>query len=804
VRLAAQMEALVRGRRMVDIARSGSVTGLDSLRVFADPEDPARFRLDVRFIKAASGVSKDRVLANLRRDSFRVVGPDRELAVESIERHREIFRVWIRQARRTDEPDLLNPLYTLELAGVPDVDPFFVKLSFRLNQDLQNTDCLICAEPALESIELPYIDYLARDYASFRRLILDLMSQWSPAWRERSPADLGVVLVEIMAYAGDYLSYYQDAAATEAWLGSARERISVRRHARLLDYRLHDGCNSRVWVQVAVSDATSLSRGSRFLSGVARPKILPGELEGLSSDPQVRVFESMHDVQLHPKQNRMRIYTWRAREFVLRKGATRATLVGEHSHLRAGDAIVFETVCVVQDGCEINGEPYLIDVPSEQRHIVRLSKHPLTGVDVLYNEKMTEIEWYSEDALPFDMPVHEAQEGIVDPEPVTVARGNMVLCDSGWTLSGERLPKPSAPKAYRPPLEYKRLTFAVPYDPQSATSASQALQQESKDALARCTVWEFPPYGIGNSQRWEVRPDLLHSGQFERHFVLEIDSHGTPVLRFGDGSYGRAPAAGAHMTADYRLGNGPAGNVGPDTITTIVTYNTHIQSVRNPRAAEGGTVPETLDHARLFAPKAHSRKERCVTEDDYRFIAKRHAQVKNVALSSRPTGSWNADFLYVQREGGLFADRVFLESLRNFLQPFRLLGRTLCVRSPDFAPLDIVLRVILAERQPAAIAQHSLNAQFSNRILPDGKQGFFHPDNFTFGKKLLLKHLIAAAEAVSGVASAQAVRFERWDNHRNGLDDGVIEAGKTEILRLDNDPAAPQRGQIQFKLQGGQ
>ena len=74
----------------------------------------------------------------------------------------------------------------------------------------------------------------------------------SPDWVERNPADLGIMLVELLAYLGDHLSYYQDAIATEAYLGTARQRVSVRRHARLLDYAMHDGCNARVWVQVRI------------------------------------------------------------------------------------------------------------------------------------------------------------------------------------------------------------------------------------------------------------------------------------------------------------------------------------------------------------------------------------------------------------------------------------------------------------------------------------------------------------------------------------------------------------------------
>ena len=62
-----------------------------------------------------------------------------------------------------------------------------------------------------------------------------------------------MTLVELMAYSADYLSYYQDAVATEAYLGTARRRTSVRRHAKLLDYPMHDGGNARAWVTLQVS-----------------------------------------------------------------------------------------------------------------------------------------------------------------------------------------------------------------------------------------------------------------------------------------------------------------------------------------------------------------------------------------------------------------------------------------------------------------------------------------------------------------------------------------------------------------------
>ena len=42
-----------------------------------------------------------------------------------------------------------------------------------------------------EPLAVPDIDYLAKDYASFRRLMLDRMAVLMPQWKERNTADLG-------------------------------------------------------------------------------------------------------------------------------------------------------------------------------------------------------------------------------------------------------------------------------------------------------------------------------------------------------------------------------------------------------------------------------------------------------------------------------------------------------------------------------------------------------------------------------------------------------------------------------------
>ena len=57
--------------------------------------------------------------------------------------------------------------------------------------------------PAAGYAPQPDINYLAKDYASFRQLILDRLALIMPDWQETHVPDIGIMLVELLAYAGD-------------------------------------------------------------------------------------------------------------------------------------------------------------------------------------------------------------------------------------------------------------------------------------------------------------------------------------------------------------------------------------------------------------------------------------------------------------------------------------------------------------------------------------------------------------------------------------------------------------------------
>ena len=111
-----------------------------------------------------------------------------------------------------------------------------IDFSFKVSLRSGTLDCLPvqnCPPATTTPID---ISYLAKDFKSFLGLMQDRMAAILPTWQETHPADLGQMLLEMIAFLGDYLSYQQDAVATEAYLSTARLRTSVRRHVRLIDY----------------------------------------------------------------------------------------------------------------------------------------------------------------------------------------------------------------------------------------------------------------------------------------------------------------------------------------------------------------------------------------------------------------------------------------------------------------------------------------------------------------------------------------------------------------------------------------
>jgi hypothetical protein len=804
-------------------------------------------------IKIEGGVR----ISNIRVDQ--VVYPDPEKPGAKPEEKNKLT-IWVKEDGSQSEGVGDFSTYTLSLVNVNNVDPLLSKIdfSFKINcpRDFDCKTDIICQT---EGQDEPQIDYQSKDYASFRRLMLDRLAITMPGWKERNPADLGIAIIEVLAYAADHLSYYQDAVATEAYLGTARRRASVRRHARLLDYPMHDGCNSRVWIAIDLDansyfDGKNLHGPGRLNSGdIQKPPALgaaplwplgerPGDafltrVDGMPLDKSLnqvqfeeaiskgaQVFEILHDLTLRSARSRMDFYTWGEDQFCLPRGATSASLSNKgknikEGHLGPGDVLIF-----VEVKGPTTGDPN--DADRSHRHVVRL-----TGVDfnsdLLLGEDIIEIQWDGEDALPFTLCVSNVALSTSDAVTgISVAIGNVALADHGHTVL-EILESPPTQGHNYPRLQFgplaqqgharNRLGRQVPgsdhrpatFDP--SAPAGNAMLWQMRDSLPAVKLAD-----LGRGQLWLPQRDLLGNDRFALDFVAETEEDGSSSLRFGDNICGMRLRG--ELTAIYRIGNGREGNIGAGSIAHVFLYPLRVdgdrppQNIRvcNPLPARGGQDPEPIDQVRLYAPQAFRKQERAVNENDYSEVAQRHPDVQRAIATRRWTGSWHTMFITVDRKGGQPIDRDFEDELITFLEGFGLAGMDLEIVEPLFVPLEILLTICVTQGYFQSDIEEALLEAFSSKVLADGRPGFFHPDNFTFNQDLYLSRVISLAMEVPGVKWVDASNngtnlFQRQDQPSRGeIISGVIEMGLMEILRLDNDPSNPENGRIRFSMVGGQ
>lgn len=807
--------------------------------------------------------------------------------------------------------------------GVPldGFDPRYASVEFSFKASCpSDLDCR--TEPSCPPAAgpAPEISYLAKDYASFRQLILDRLALTMPGWRERHVPDVGVMLVELLAYAGDQLSYYQDAVATEAYLDTARQRISVRRHARLVDYLMHEGCNARAWVTIGSTvDVPAIPAGNLYFStgfpgapasGVLAPEDLAKARPGSTVIFEPLVADPDATIDIIAAHSEIRFYSWGDCACCLPKGTTAATLVdswitdkpkgkgrgkdkaqdagqdegqaqppsgeppGTHRALRlkAGDVLILEEVIGPKTGNPADADP-------THRQAVRLTK-VTPAIDPLYHpfgeaygQPVVEIEWCPEDALAFPLclsarmppPECDCRDGI------SVARGNVVLVHNSAAQEEElgtvgALPavpacatdcEPAetrlAPRAFRPRLSERPLTFSEPLS--DCGCASRAILQDPRRALPwiHLTGSSTPPEGmdaasfVAEAAGWSAKRDLLASGPDDRDFVAEMDDDGTAWIRFGKGGEGLTPAAGTRFDARYGLGNGPAGNVGAETIRLIVFRQTldagGTLRVRNPLAAAGGTPPEPVAEVKMFAPRAfRAVRERAITADDYAALAADDAR----RLAGRPrllqgllgveyvpgpddpplhaepddprsiieeepgeemwsgaggcgspfrrlqgtraalawNGSWYEADVAIDPLGSETADARTVGEIGVYLEPFRRVGHDLRVRGARYVPIDLALEVCVRPHMPRGDVQARLRDVFSDRVLADGSRGFFHPDTLSFGAGLMLSRIVAAAQGVAGVIEVQPIRLARYRLGRPAADGSVRELPPEGVLRL--------------------
>lgn len=838
-------------------------------------------------------------------------GRTRAIEVERVEVEPQGV-VWVTLANRGDRATytlrLLTPGAEQPPAGM---DPLLSAADFSFVVDGPvDADVLPLPASYPERRDEPAANYLAKDYAAFQLLIYDRLSQTLPDWEQRHVPDLMVTLVELLAYAGDYLSYAQDAVATEAYLSTALHRTSVRRHARLVDYRMHEGCNARAWVCVEVSRNITFYHPPAFIPGLpsAAPVANAQELQTAAAGGAA-IFAAMFTraVELKSARNTIELYSWGGAVRAMAEGATTATLIdpGGGLDLSAGDVLLFETV----DDSTSGGQPSVWRADSDARptsHAVRLTYVRRTD-DLVTGSQLLEVGWSTADALPREFPLRSTGGNWR-----TVARGNVILADHGHLVREELVLHASAHNGTPSPLRLSQsnVTHAAPFpDPAAAAhfqaalvtggaagsadrasplpprragrdeaarrdhvrrlllaqarqgyelpdaareriaswigtqemarsgldqplgSATSALRQDLAGALPvielievsaatgpedfqRGTMDERPTAESGGAVKWSVRRDLLDSAPTDRHFVAEADDQGVIWLRFGNDELGARPSSTSRFLASYRVGNGPAGNVGAGQIRTLVARDaedagaaTAVMRVWNPLPATAGLAPEPVEDVKLYAPNAYRRRlERAVTADDYAQLARQVPGVADASARVVDVGGFSTVVVAVRfNPHQIIADRQadILDDVRDDLTRLRRIGHAVQVIPARQVPLEVTLDVELEPHRLRGAVEADLLDVLGSHRRAGGQLGFFHPRRLGLGQSLYSSELLAAAQEVAGVRSVQVTGLRRLDRAAPDGVPAVLALRPHEVPLLENDSRHPSHGHLVLNIRGG-
>jgi uncharacterized phage protein gp47/JayE len=687
---------------------------------------------------------------------------------------------------RVDAPGDFST-YTLRLESQPAIlDPAYDHVAFSFKAGCPSRiDCEDKLARILPDGDLPPIDYLAKDFDSFRRALSDFSVLRYPAWQERSEADFGVMFLEALASVADDLSYQQDRIAAEAWLETATQRRSLVQLARLVDYepRVATTATTMLQFQMAVGGA-----------------ILPGVVVGaLAPDGSLVEFETGTGLLDHtaytvdPAWNEIEAYWLDDKERCLPAGATEMQIIRPAVPFAAGDSLL------VEERSESPADP-------PQRAIVQLDRAAVDELDPLFGPAggtlLARIHWRSEDALPFGLDLAR-----------TVVRGNLVPATHGrrhedrfvTTADWSPVPGPVRAVVRTGPNGLPRFLHTLRHS--RLAWLAQAVPDE--DPLPEVTVAE------SGSDRWYFRRRLLAETAFDQVFTIEparytplpggtgayeYDGDDGDTLRFGDGIRGAIPADGSSFVVTYRVGGGERGNVAADTLTRVDAVTQAvlgIAGVSNPRPATGGRDEEPAEQVRELAPHAfRAVQQRAVRPEDYDLaVARTLPWVQRAGTRFRYTGSWLSIFTAVDpRESESLSGGQAVE-LAELLDRYRMAGYEAYGLAPRYASLDISIKVCARSEAFRGDVEAGVLAALHE---------FFQPDRFTFGVPLERSALEAAVQDVPGIDGVTDLLYRRR-GHTSGfvtmLD--TVEVAVDEIVRADNDPSRPDAGSFRVEVGGG-
>lgn len=745
-------------------------------------------------------------------------------------------------------------LYRLTL-NFEQLDRFFNSSIFSFKQACPTgLDCSIETECPAEAIKNVNVDYLARDFWSYRSSLIDFASQYYPEWEEKIEADQAMMILEVMAALGDEFAYTQDRHAMEAYLSTATQTQNVINHARLVDYEVGRGQPATTTVIVGAIGSPQYTR-IRNDSSSLEPDTVYAVKESIGTIP----FQLIERNWLHPRWNQAQVHMPDPGEPCLEIGATEAYLkLSPPVDSELPPDVAFSSAedfwvgrrMILRSGVDIPDEPkrsWMVVITEVEPYEDPLILDPDTGLPTV----LTRVAWSKGDALPFQMPYSSAYAylncvdviaGQTVKEYFRIGSTQTITEKYSSTLNDFELAQladlPPAVERLGACVEHRGLILRYGLVDSLSEGIAWSASKQGQISEPLISITEVEPDAsnperlqyqpFSGSLNWQYVDSVLNAHSESAIYTVEhgywgeikryqkpsgdvvhydyVSNEGFSV-RFGDGTFGRLPNEGAILQVTYLTAPGTNANLSSDSITFLASPTDdsismdYAEWVTNPFSINSATEAESIESIIGNAPEAYKHLPlRAVKLEDYQEILERDKRVQKARATSRWTGSWATDFVSVDPLDTTFMSEELRNDINDTLDCIRQAGKAVCHKPATYLPVDLKVEVCAKSEFQNAKVIRAIQSALTDR---NNVNAFFHPNNFSFGDPLIRSQLEAAIQSVDGVKGIEKIQIRKRGERNFKTFDASLYVAAHEIIQINNNPEHPETGHVSINAHGG-
>jgi len=414
--------------------------------------------------------------------------------------------------------------------------------------------------------QLPPVSLVARDFNTIRdALIGHVQTFFGDDQDDFLESNLGIMILEMVAFIGDNISFYIDRSSNEAFLPTAQSRRNVLNLVKLVGFVPRTATPALVPLQAlfqAVQAATTtINAGTQV------------------TDPNGTIYEILQNVNIPAG--------------VL---DSRAVVVTAEVLITAPGVTTVFSLQLLNLNINKNSIAMTHTVPGPTTHTdgVDDGNGGLSGTNIAsgtidYDTGEIEITYTVAPAVGTDILISYTFE-----VPITAFEGQSASDTFSSDGTGfQELKLTQTPVLVDPLI---RTTLPVP---------DAAPITVKVDAVV-----------------WTRVESFVTAGPTSEVYVLEIDENDNVTIQFGDNIQGKIPPQGiGNVVIDYRIGGGLVGNIAINFIDTSINGtsggNPVSLTIRNPERGSGGAERQSTAEIKLEAPRFARTNDTGTTEEDF-------------------------------------------------------------------------------------------------------------------------------------------------------------------------------------------